>query len=206
MNIGLNAAQARAKSSQDMIVFDECTSIMRAVITHSAQGSYDTYISDSTTMTESTPSTTKIGTSNNPTVNSGDTFIINGSTITLGASGTNLNAIIADINDAGVTGVTASKDAGGYLVLNISLPASTTWSYEIGTGTANAALGFADGIYVPPTPVSTTYFTSWQGTITDRALENQMNSVIKYFNNLGYKIERLTNSATGKTFKWHIYW
>ena len=71
---------------------------------------------------------------------------------------------------------------------------------------ANTALGITDGIYVPPTPSSTTYFTSWQGTITNRALENQMNSVIKYFNNLGYKLERLTNSATGKTFKWHIYW
>lgn len=205
MNIGLNAAQARAKSSQDMIVFDECTSIMKAVITHSAAGSYDTYVSDATTMTESTPSTTKIGTTNNPTVSVGDTFIINGTTITLGSSGTNLNSVIADINDASVTGVTASKDAG-YLVLTIVLPASTTWSYEIGSGTANAALGFTDGIYVPPTPSSTTYFTSWQGTITDRALENQMNSVIKYFNNLGYKLERLTNSATGKTFKWHIYW
>jgi len=205
MNIGLNAAQARAKSSQDMIVFDECTTIMRAVVTKSVAGDYDTYVSDGTTMTESTPATIKIGTVNNPIISAGDTLIINGSTITLGTSGTNLNSVIADINDAGVTGVTASKDAG-YLVLTIVLPASTTWSYEIGTGTANATLGFTDGIYVPPTPNSTTYFTSWQGTITNRALENQMNSVIKYFNNLGYKIERLTNSATGKTFKWHIYW
>ena len=149
MNIGLNAAQARAKSSQDMIVFDECTAIMKAVVTNSVAGDYDTYVSDGTTMTESTPATLKIGTENN---------------------------------------------------------ATTTWSYEIGTGTANTALGITDGIYVPPTPSSTTYFTSWQGTITNRALENQMNSVIKYFNNLGYKLERLTNSATGKTFKWHIYW
>jgi hypothetical protein len=198
MNIGLNAAQARAKSSQDMIVFDECTAIMKAVVTNSVAGDYDTYVSDGTTMTESTPATIKIGTVNNPIISVGDTFIINNTTITLGTTGTNLN-------DANVTGVTASKDAG-YLVLNIILPATTTWSYEIGTGTANTALGFTDGIYVPPTPISTTYFTSWQGTITNRALENQMNSVIKYFNNLGYKLERLTNSATGKTFKWHIYW
>jgi hypothetical protein len=205
MNIGLNAAQARAKSSQDMIVFDECTAIMKAVVTNSVAGDYDTYVSDGTTMTESTPATLKIGTVNNPTISVGDTLIINDTTITLGTTGTNLNSVIADINDANVTGVTASKDAG-YLVLNIILPATTTWSYEIGTGTANTALGITDGIYVPPTPSSTTYFTSWQGTITNRALENQMNSVIKYFNNLGYKLERLTNSATGKTFKWHIYW
>ena len=120
MNIGLNAAQARAKSSQDMIVFNECTSIMNSIITTSASGVYETYIDDGTTMTESTPSTTKIGTANNPTVSVGDTFIINGSTVTLGTSGTNLNSIIADINDASITGVTASKDAG-YLVLNIGI-------------------------------------------------------------------------------------
>jgi len=203
MNIGLNAAQARAKSSQDMIVFNECTSIMETVITQSALGNYDTYIADATTMTESTPSTFKIGTQVDPVVNAGDTLIINGSTITLGTSGTSLNSIVSDINDAAVIGVTAKKD-GGHLVLTIVLAAS--WSYEIGTGTANAAIGLLDGIYLPPTPVSTTYFTTWQGTITDRQLENQMNSVIKHFNNLGYKLERLTNSATGKTFKWHIYW
>lgn len=205
MNIGLNAAQARAKSSQDMIVFNECTSIMNSIITTSASGVYETYVNDGTTTTESTPSTTKIGTANNPTISVGDTFIINGSTVTLGTSGTNLNSIIADINDASITGVTASKDAG-YLVLNIVLPASTTWSYEIGSGTANATLGFTDGIYVPPTPTSTTYFTSWQGSISDRALDNQMNAVIKHFSNLGYKVNRLTNSATGKTFRWHVYW
>lgn len=205
MNIGLNAAQARAKSSQDMVVFNECTAIMNAIITTSASGVYETYVDDGTTMTESTPSTIKIGTVNSPTVNVGDTLIINSTTITLGTTGTNLNSIIADINDAAVTGITASKDAG-YLVLNVVLDASATWSYEIGTGTANTALGFTDGIYVPPTPTSTTYFTSWQGAITDRALDNQMNAVIKYFSNLGYKVNRLTNSATGKTFRWHVYW
>jgi len=205
MNIGLNAAQARAKSSQDMVVFNECTAIMKAIITTSATGVYETYVADATTMTECTPSTTKIGTVNAPTVTVGQTLIINSTTITLGTSGTNLNAIVADINDAAVTCVTATKDAG-YLVLTIVLSASTTWSYEIGTGTANTGLGFTDGIYVPPTPTSTTYFSSWQGALTDRALDNQMNTVIKYFGNLGYKLNRLTNSATGKTFRWHVYW
>jgi hypothetical protein len=205
MNIGLNAAQARAKSSQDMVVFNECTAIMKAIITTSATGVYETYVADGTVMTECTPSTTKIGTVNLPTITVGDTLIINSTTITLGSSGTNLNAIVSDINDAAVTGVTASKDAG-YLVLNIVLSAATTWSYEIGTGTGNTALGFSDGIYVPPTPTSTTYFSSWQGALTDRALDNQMNSVIKYFGNLGYKLNRLTNPSTGKTFRWHVYW
>lgn len=205
MTIGLNASQARAKSSQDMIVFNECTAIMKEVISVSAAGTFDCYVDDGTTMTESTPTTIKIGTQNNPTVTAGETLIINDSTIILGTSGLNLNSIIADINDAEVPGITATKD-GLYLVLNIALSATTTWSYEIGIGTANAALGLTDGIYVPPTPSSTSYFTSWQGTITDRSLENQMNMVTKYFSNLGYKIDRITNSATSKTFKWHVYW
>ena len=148
MNIGLNAAQARAKSSQDMVVFNECTAIMKAIITTSATGVYETYVADATTMTECTPGTIKIGTVNAPTVTVGQTLIIN----------------------------------------------------------SNAGLGFTDGIYVPPTPTSTTYFSSWQGAVTDRALDNQMNTVIKYFGNLGYKLNRLTNSATGKTFRWHVYW
>jgi len=38
----------------------------------------------------------------------------------------------------------------------------------------------------------------------DRAKTDQMNQVISYFENLGYTISRLTNSATNKTFKWVI--
>jgi hypothetical protein len=33
-----------------------------------------------------------------------------------------------------------------------------------------------------------------------------MDQVSKYFVNMGYKIERITNTDTSKTFKWHIYW
>ena len=57
MTIGLNAAQARAKSSQDMIVFEEQTAIMRQIITDSGLGKFESYVIDGTTMTESTPST-----------------------------------------------------------------------------------------------------------------------------------------------------
>jgi len=112
MTIGLNAAQARAKSSQDMIVFEEQTAIMRQIITDSANGAFESYVSDTTTMTDSTPTTS----------------------------------------------------------------------------------------------VSEKYFNTWQGTIVDRALKNQMDQVVKHFTNLGYKIERTTNTATNTTFQWHIYW
>jgi len=112
MTIGLNAAQARAKSSQDMIVFEEQTAIMRQIITDSGLGKFESYVIDNTTMTDSTPTTS----------------------------------------------------------------------------------------------TSESYFNSWQGSIVDRALVNQMNAVERYFSGLGYKIERITNTTTQTTFKWHIFW
>jgi len=205
MSIGLNAAQARSKASQDMIVYKETQIIMEKVITESALGKFEGFVDDGTTMTISTPSVQKIGTVNAPTINVGDTFIIDSQTVTLGTSGTSLNAIIADINDANISGITASKDAG-YLVLTIEDAAGATWSYEIGAGTANTSLGFVAGVYTLPNPTSVNYFTVWQGTSTDRAIQNQMEQVIKHFTNLGYKIERLTNTSTNRTFKWYIYW
>ena len=205
MTVGLNAAQARANSQQDMIIFNEATSIMEAIIAASAAGEYETTVSDGTTMTESTPAVTVTGTVEDPVVVPGTTLIVNGSTVTLGASGTNLNAIIADINDAAINGVVASK-SNGYLVLEITLAASTTWQYTIGAGTANAALGLTEGTYTASNPGSVEYFDAWQGTLTDRGLVNHMDAVIKHFRNLGFKIERLSNTATGRTFSWYVYW
>ena len=205
MAVGLNAAQARAKASQDMIVFEETQAIMAEVIAESAAGNFEAYVEDNTTMTTSTPTTVKIGTAVNPTVNVGDTFIFNGSTVTLGTTATNLNGVICDINDANITGLTASKD-NGMLVLNIEVLATNTFSYDIGAGTANSALGLTAGTYTLTDPASVDYFSVWQGTLTDRGIANQMEQCIKYFANLGYKIERLNNTATGKTFRWHIYW
>ena len=63
------------------------------------------------------------------------------------------------------------------------------------------------------TTVSTTtmttgneYFNVWQGSTTNRAKEKQMSTVMQYFTDLGYTIERKTNAATGNTLKWTIYW
>ncbi len=206
MTVGLNAAQARAKSSQDMIIFEECHEIMKQIISASGHGNFDILVSDLTTMTTSTPSVQKIGTINNPVVNNNDTFIINGQSVTLGVVANTLDGIIADINNANLPGIVATKD-NNFLVLNIDVHANSVWSYEIGAGTANASLGFIQGVYsIPTNPDSVQYFQSWQGALNDRAKIQQMNEVIKYFQNLGYKIERITNTTTGQTFKWHIYW
>jgi hypothetical protein len=203
--IGLNASQARAQSQQDMIIYDEVQAIMKAVITASGLGAYETTISDATTMTESTPIESSIGTILNPTITVSDTFIFNSTTVALGTSGTSLNAIVSDINDAAITGLVASKD-NGYLKLEFTAPAGLTWTYDIGAGTANTALGLATGVVTMASPTSTSYYTAWQGTTTDRAIGLQMDEVIKHFSNLGYKLERVLNIVTGTTLKWYIYW
>jgi len=206
MTVGLNAAQARAKSSQDMIIYNEVHAIMLSILSASALGIYEATVSDSTTMTQSTPSADRTGTVTNPVILIGDTLIINSQTIVLGTSGTSLNSVISDINDANLDGVIASK-ADGYLVLSFTSSASQNWQYEINSGgTATAKLGLTTGLYTIPDPQSVTYFNVWQGTQTDRAIFQQIQSVEKYFSNLGYRIQKTSNPLTNKTFSWNLYW
>ena len=157
-------------------------------------------------MTESTPSVTITGTQASPTVAVAETFIFAGSTVTLGTSGTNLNAIIADINDAGITGLVASKNVSNNLVLTYNIPAATSFTYIIGAGTANNNLGITAQTYTAPNPTSNGYWTCWMGTSTNRGYKTQMDYIVKHFSNLGYRIERSTNTSTNATFQWNIDW
>jgi hypothetical protein len=50
------------------------------------------------------------------------------------------------------------------------------------------------------------YFNTWQGSIDDRAKYLQMGTVLTYFTDLGYSIERRTNATTSDTFKWVVSW
>jgi hypothetical protein len=204
MSYTINSQQARAKARQDLTIFREINSIMEQIIADAGNGLYETVISDGTTMTESTPAVTVTGTVSNPTVTAGETFIVNGTTVTLGTTGTNLNSIIADINDANLTGIIASK-SDNKLVITFTAPQSSTWQLAIGAGTANANLGFINNTNTVATnPSSVTFFSTWQGTTTDRAKQDQMNQVISYFEGLGYTIDRSTNTSTNKTFKWTV--
>ena len=206
MNVGLNAAQARSKANSDMIIYDEVQYIMKKIITESTAGNYSVVIGDGTTMTDSSPEVVLTGTIANPTVVVGETLIINGSTITLGTTGTNLNAMIADINDANITGVTASKNASNNMVITLVIQPSTAWQYIIGAGTANNNIGLTAGTFQPNNPTSVTYFDVWQGTATNRAYKSQMDYILKHFQNLGYRIERSTNTATNTTLQWNVNW
>jgi hypothetical protein len=203
MSYYINKNEARATARNDLTIFNEVQALMKQVITDAGNGLYQTTISDATTMTESTPSVTVIGASD-PTITGTPTLIIAGHTTTLGSTGTNLNSIIADINDALIPGLVASKNTNNNLILTYEAPASTTWSVEVGSGTANTELGLTTGITNATDPSSVSYNSVWQGNLVDRAKTDQMNQVELYFKNLGYSIDRVTNSVTGKTFNWVI--
>jgi hypothetical protein len=203
MSYYINKNEARATARNDLTIFNEVQALMKQVITDAGNGLYQTTISDATTMTESTPSVTVIGASD-PTITGTPTLIIAGHTTTLGSTGTNLNSIIADINDALIPGLVASKNTNNNLILTYEAPASTTWSVEVGSGTANTELGLTTGITNATDPSSVSYNSVWQGNLDDRAKTDQMNQVELYFKNLGYSIDRVTNSVTGKTFNWVI--
>jgi len=205
MSVGLNASQARANSNQDLTIFNETESIMRSIIADSVSGLYETTVSDGTVMTESTPDVVVSGTVTTPTIVNSTTVIIEGVTVVLGTTGTSLNAVIADINDAAIPNVLAYKESD-QLRLKITVSGTTDWQYTIGAGTANTSLGLAAGTSTATNPSSVSYFNVWQGTETNRATYSDMDSVIKHFSNLGYKIERITNTVTSNTFSWYIYW
>ena len=204
MTYYINKTSARTIARADLTIFNETQALMKQVITDAGNGLYETTITDGTTMTESTPTITITGTVANPTVSSLETVILGGQTVILGPSGTNLNAVIADINDANVSGLVASKNAANNLVLTYTAPAATTWTFVLGAGTANTNLGLTAQTYTASNPDSVTYYNVWSGTVADRAKSDQMNQVIKYFENLGYTIERLKNTTTNKNLKWVI--
>ena len=125
----------------------------------------------------------------------------------LGGTGTNLNSIIADINDyQGLSGLVASKNASNNLVLTFTCGQTTTWTFEVGagTGTANADLGLTAATNTATNPSSVDYFNCWEGNVQSREKTDQMNQVILYFQNLGYTIQRIKNTNTNKNLKWVI--
>lgn len=204
MTYAINSQQARTRARQDLVIFREINAIMEKIIVDSGNGLYRSAVSDATTMTESTPVIVVTGTVSNPTITGTPTVIIDGTTITLGTTGTNLNSIIADINDAGLARTVASKNSSNQLVLTYTAPAGTTWVFELGAGTANTALGLTAGTTTATNPESVTYFSVWQGTTPDRVKQDHINQVVNYFENLGYVVDIRTNTTTNKTLEWII--
>lgn len=203
MTYNINSNQALSMARNDLTIFREINALMEQVIIDATYGLYNTTVSDGTVMTNSTPDIVITGTVENPIIFDTPTLIIAGTTITLGSTGTNLNSIIADINDAGIPGLVASKD-NLYLVLTYTSIAQGEWSVIVGAGTANTDLGITAGKRIADNPASVNYYSVWTGTTTDRAKADQLSQVTKYFENLGYAIDLQANPATNKTLQWVI--
>lgn len=71
-----------------------------------------------------------------------------------------------------------------------------------GAGANATAVAVVDGSEYS----SVDYYNVWQGLVTDNALQDQMDSVIKYYQKLGYNIRIETNTNTSNTIQWHIFW
>mgnify|MGYP003325713126 CR=1 FL=1 len=72
---------------------------------------------------------------------------------------------------------------------------------EVVTTTTMAALS-TDANFVS----ASEYYDTLQGTRDDRQKSLQISKVIKYFEDLGYTIDPITNQSTNTTFKWRISW
>ena len=105
MSYTINKTQARTIARADLTIFNETQALMKQVITDAGNGLYETTVTDGTTMTESTPDIVITGSVANPTITGTPTVILGGSTVVLGTTGLSLNAVIADINDAAIAGL-----------------------------------------------------------------------------------------------------
>lgn len=78
--------------------------------------------------------------------------------------------------------------------------------------TATATIGYGSGtMQVIPYPASYDYYKVWQNVPTidpdqTRPYADQMDTIINYFANLGYTIQRQTNPNTNQTFQWNVKW
>ena len=78
--------------------------------------------------------------------------------------------------------------------------------------TATATIGYGTGtMTIQPYASSRDYWLIWQNqTPSDpnltRPYAERMDTVIAYFTNLGYTINRQTNPATGNTLQWNVKW
>lgn len=83
------------------------------------------------------------------------------------------------------------------------LIATAAGTYQtIVTTTTTMAKNAADLGYA----LAANYYDVWSGASDDRAKSLQMSKVILYFTDLGYTVDRQTNSATQTTFQWVISW
>lgn len=210
MTQGITAPQARCISVSDLVIYNEIDTISRAIMTAALAGELQTTVDDNTTMTESTPTVSVTGTISGGTVTHLNTVIIDGTTVTIGATHPDhphaFDYVALEINEANITGITASVNDSGQLVITKETTQSN-WSLSIGAGTANAELGLTENTYTATNPESTEYYSVWSGVTEDRKKSYEITQVVNHFQNLGYSILAKKNTTTPTSvIKWEVYW
>lgn len=206
MTNGLTSTQARTIATSDLVIYNEIDVITRAIYTAALAGDLNTTVSDGTTITESTPTITVVGTETNPESGSvGESLTLAGQGVSIPAN-SDINQIIAAINDAGITGLTASKNDAVQVVLTYEPPQSS-WSFAIGADSANTTIGLTSGTVTATNPESVNYYNVWTGISDDRKKSYELSQVVNHFQGLGYSILAKQNADTpSNVIKWEIYW
>lgn len=206
MTRDLTATQARTVSTTDLVIYNEIDTIQREIMEQALLGNLTATVENGTTMTESTPVVTVTGTEANPTVGvTGESLTIAATTITLAAE-SDIDQIIAAINEQGPAGLVASKNASDQIVLTYETP-QANWGLIISADSGNPTIGLTDGTYAAPAPESVEYYQVWAGISEDRKKSYELSQVVNHFQNLGYSIlaKKNTDSDT-EVIKWEIYW
>jgi len=206
MTRDLTASQARTVSTTDLVIYNEIDTIQREIMEQALLGNLTATVDNGTTMTESTPVVTITGTEANPAVGvSGESLTIAATSITLAAN-SDIDQIIAAINDDGPAGLTASKNASDQIVLTYETP-QANWGLIVSADSGNTTIGITADTYNAPTPESVEYYQVWAGISEDRKKSYELSQVVNHFQNLGYSIlaKKNTDSST-EVMKWEIYW
>lgn len=206
MTRDLTATQARAVSTTDLVIYNEIDSIQRKIIEQSLLGNLTATVDNGTTMTESTPVITITGTVSNPVVGgAGESLTLANANIALPAN-SDINQIVAAINDAGIQGLTAAKNASSQVVLTYEVPQGS-WELVVGVDSGNTTIGITDDVYTPVAPESVSYYQVWSGVTEDRKKSYEIAQVTNHFQRLGYNIlaKKNTDSQTA-VIKWELYW
>jgi hypothetical protein len=119
--------------------------------------------------------------------------------------------VLVPIRAYSVASISLTDTGQGYS----SVPSVTLSApfFAVGTtATAVATIGTGTGTFVlNPYYSSRDYFAAWKGlALTNsqlsRPYNERMDTIISYFTNLGYTINRLTNPATNNTLMWSVQW
>jgi hypothetical protein len=201
----LTSTQARVVSTTDLVIYNEVDTISRAIMASALAGNLNTTVDDGTTITQSTPTITVTGTEINPVVGGvNESLTLAGETVILLANA-DIDQIVAAINDAAITGLTATKNATGQVVIAYD-PPQANWVLVIGADSGNATVGFTASNVAALTPDSVDYHSVWIGTTVDRKKSYVYSQVVAHFLGLGYSIIAKQNTVTANTILWEIYW